>query len=157
MKHQFDTLRRILDCIDTEPHAEEAMITYVQDGLRQFVVHNPEFPILLRAIEHCINTQEQTEPLETLPHRQTHIQNTHQKHPARVANSLYTQLRLYSTCSCDTRHLEVARLRLDPHGRETDTENTQFEVLFLASSDSIRDSSCQSSVCWKEARVLVAR
>lgn len=77
------------------------------------------------------------------------------KYPAEVNNALYTQLRMHSSCSCDTQHLECPRLRLNPRHDKQDEADVSFDVLFAAGSRSIRATKCQLQ--WKEVKVLVAR
>ncbi|KAJ5376148.1 hypothetical protein N7509_013034 [Penicillium cosmopolitanum] len=150
----FDALWRISECKDSNTPAEEILINEIRRSLPHFVQENPEYPSLLRFIADCLHTTELPDGLP-IPDEQVHLNNKDTRYPAQVNDTLYTQLRMYSTCSCSTQHLEYARLRLDPeHGMQDDAD-IPFDLLFSAGAASCRTTNCHSR--WKEAKVFVAR
>lgn len=76
------------------------------------------------------------------------------KYPTQVNNNLYTQLRMYSSCSCSTQHLEHARLRLDLEHDTQENTGIPFELAF-AVSPKYCTTNCKFR--WKQAKITVAR
>ncbi|KAL2858224.1 hypothetical protein BJX68DRAFT_252860 [Aspergillus pseudodeflectus] len=127
-------LRRISECKESSTPTE---IVLAKDN-------NPEYPSLLRLIADCLHA---TNTPEEVPGG--HILSKEILYPAHVNNTLYTQLRMYSTCSCTTQHLDYARLRLDPEHDQQDAPDVSFDLLFLKGHTPC-EATCQSR--WKEAK-----
>ncbi|KAL3447098.1 hypothetical protein BJX65DRAFT_104527 [Aspergillus insuetus] len=142
-------LRGILECKDLITPTEIALAKDVQRSLHQFVQYNPEYPSLLRLIAECLHA---TNTPEEVP--DGHLLSKEILYPSHVNNTLYTHLRMYSTCSCTTQHLDYARLRLDPEHDQQDALDVSFDLLFVKGHSPCA-AKCQSR--WKEAKVLVAR
>jgi hypothetical protein len=142
-------LRRILKCKGSNTLTEIALAKDVQRSLRQFVQYNPEYPSLLRLIADCLHAMNTPEEVPDGRFLSKEI-----LYPTHVNNTLYTHLRMYSTCSCTTQHLDYARLRLDPENDQQDAPDVSFDLLFVKGHSSCA-AKCQSR--WKEAKVLVAR
>ncbi|CEJ60298.1 hypothetical protein PMG11_08877 [Penicillium brasilianum] len=96
-----------------------------------------------------------TESSDCLPEENLRLHSTDTKYPAQLNNTLYTQLRIHSSCSCGTQHLQCPRLRLNPGHDKHDDEHIPFDVLFSAGSVSSPTINCQFR--WKEVNVSVAR
>jgi hypothetical protein len=142
-------LRRISECKESSTPTEIVLAKDVQRSLLHFVQNNPEYPSLLRLIADCLHA---TNTPEEVP--DGHLLSKEILYPAHVNNTLYTQLRMYSTRSCTTQHLDYARLRLDPEHDQQDAPDVSFDLLFLKGHTPC-EANCQSR--WKEAKVLVAR
>lgn len=76
-------------------------------------------------------------------------------YPSQVNNILYDQLRIHSTCSCSTPHLDLTRLRLDFEHDKQDGVNIPFELLFAAGQTPCFAS--ESQIRWKETKIWVSR
>lgn len=152
----LNALWRISECKDSNTPAEGILINEVRRSLPLFIQENPEYASLLRFIADCLHTTDSELPDGLpIPDEQVHLNTKDTQYPAQVNDTLYTQLRMYSTCSCKTQHLEYARLRLDPeHGLQDDAD-IPFDLLFSAGATSYRTTNCHSR--WKEAKVFVAR
>jgi hypothetical protein len=119
-------LRRILEWKDSITPTEIALAKDVQRSLHQFVQYNPEYPSLLRLIADCLHAMNTPEELPD-----GHLLSKEILYPTHVNNTLYTHLRMYSTCSCTTQHLDYARLRLDPENDQQDAPDVSFDLLFV--------------------------
>ncbi|KAJ6153609.1 hypothetical protein N7470_006568 [Penicillium chermesinum] len=149
----YHILLRVSEIQKSRLAADRALANDVQQGLAQFVsLKNPEYPSLLRLITEFLGKQD-------LPSESSKEQivtwGANDRPHAQVNNALYNQLRIYSTCSCNTRHLEDARLRLDSDQTSWNHALVQFNLLFAASPSHCPESHPQPR--WKEGRVLVAR
>jgi hypothetical protein len=80
--------------------------------------------------------------------------NKDTKYPTQVNNTLYTQLRMYSSCSCSTQHLECARLRLGLEHDDKDNTGIPFELAFAVSP---KYCTTDRKFRWKQAKISVAR
>ncbi|KAF3396402.1 hypothetical protein F1880_006927 [Penicillium rolfsii] len=147
----FDALRKIVECKNSNTPAEKILVRDTRHSLMQFVRQNPEYPSLLRFIMLAIHV---TDSPDNTVDEQIRLNSNDFKNPAEINNSLYTQLRMHSSCSCDTQHLECPRLRLEPGHDNGDEADASFDVLFAAGSRSFRATKCQSR--WREVKVLVA-
>ncbi|KAF5015836.1 hypothetical protein F66182_12686, partial [Fusarium sp. NRRL 66182] len=121
----LDALQRILECMDSDPPAEEVLVRDIRRSLTQFVQQNLEYTSLLHFITEC---QHAMDSPDTPSDEQIRLFPKDTSYPAQVNNTLYTQLRMHSTCSCSTQHLENARLRLNPEHNTHDDENIPFEL-----------------------------
>ncbi|KAH8704079.1 hypothetical protein BGW36DRAFT_355458 [Talaromyces proteolyticus] len=147
----YNALRRILEVKDSNT-ADKILISDVRRNLLQFVRQSPEYPSLLHFIADCL---QETDSLDALPEDEIRLYNEDPKYTMRVNNTLYTQLRMHSTCSCSTQHLESARLRLDPEHDEQENADILFDMLFVSGPALYFETNCH--IRWKEAKILVAR
>jgi hypothetical protein len=138
--------------MDSNNTAEKSFIRDIRHSLLQFVQRNREYPPLLRFITDC---QHVTDSQESFPDEQIRLHNTEFKYPLQVNNTLYTQLRIHSTCSCHTQHLECPRLRLDPGHDKGNDADISFNVLFASGPTSSRTNNHQ--LRWKGVNILVDR
>lgn len=138
--------------MDSDPPAEEVLVRDIRRSLTQFVQQNLEYTSLLHFITEC---QHAMDSPDTPSDEQIRLFPKDTSYPAQVNNTLYTQLRMHSTCSCSTQHLENARLRLNPEHNTHDDENIPFELLFVAGTTSHHTTNCQYR--WREAKISVAR
>jgi hypothetical protein len=124
----------------------------LRHSLPQFVRKSPEYHVLLSLITDCLDTMDLPDPLSDEDTRPSY---TDPKHPVHINNTLYTYLRIYSSCSCSSQHLDYARLRLDVGHDKEEYADIPFELLFEASPGLAHNADC--SVRWKEARIWVPR
>lgn len=151
MEHgRFDALWRISKCKD--PETEKLLISDIRRSLPRFVQQNTEYPSLLRFIADYLHAVEQADPV---PGEQTQVYKKDNKNPTQVNNAVYTHLRMISSCSCCTQHLEYPRLRLDPEHHKPDDVDFPFDLLFEAGSTSLCTANCRP--LWKEVKILVSR
>lgn len=132
--------------------AEEILVRDIRRSLTQFVQQNLEYTSLLHFITDC---QRAMDSPDTTSDEQIRLFSKDTSYPTQVNNTLYTQLRMYSTCSCSTQHLDYARLRLNSEHDTRDDETIPFELLFAASTTSYHTTNCQYR--WREAKISVAR
>ncbi|KAL3462601.1 hypothetical protein BJX64DRAFT_288291 [Aspergillus heterothallicus] len=149
--HSLDALREILKYRNTNTPEKTKIIANLRHSLPIFVRKNPEYHVVLSLITDCLRVADSPDPTD----EHTLQSKTDSKYPVQVVNTLYTHLRLYSTCSCSSPHLDYARLRLDAGRYEERYSEVPFELLFTASPP--RTSNADCSLRWREARVWVAK
>jgi hypothetical protein len=125
-------------------------------GLGHFFVNSPEVPVLLKIIEEFLPTKAKESPDQKVDKDATQLE-TDPGYPRHVNNVLYSHLRMQISCSCRTRHLEKARLRLESGKVNFDEEAIRFELLFCASFSSPSRDLDGDSVLWQETDVFVPR
>ncbi|OJJ73115.1 hypothetical protein ASPBRDRAFT_73569 [Aspergillus brasiliensis CBS 101740] len=127
----------------------QTIIKETQEGLKQFVLHSPEYHTLLRLISDCL-TVDETEPL----YAEGYEDDRDIGYPGYLNEVLYTRLQTYATCGCRTGHLESTWLRLS-----TDTQmggdHVSFDLVFK--TNPFPPTSSPSFVRWKESNVTVPR
>ncbi|KAL4778460.1 hypothetical protein BJX76DRAFT_352607 [Aspergillus varians] len=159
----FSALQRILEYKDSNTIAEKNLTREIQSALSQFVLKNPEFPVLLQLLREYTCVEQSRESASIFADGQTYLGEEETAYPALTNNILYTQLRLHSTCACFLQHLQHVRLRLSPDQSGLEHDKIGFDLLLRASSDynnpstSHQGSIQQDKTWWKEAAVSVAR
>lgn len=130
------------------------MIDEVRRSLPHFVQKNPEYQSLLRLISDCMRD---SNSLDGQPDEQIQLHPVDREimYSPKINDAVYTQLRLYSTCSCHVQHLESTRLRLDTESSKLLSGDIPFDVLFVAKAPSCLETECE--VEWKEGKISVAR
>ncbi|KAL2812409.1 hypothetical protein BJX63DRAFT_396877 [Aspergillus granulosus] len=147
----LDTLQHILKHKDSNTPDEIRIIDDLRYSLPQFVQNDPEYHVLLRLIHDCRHETDLPDPLSNEDTRPSYADS---KYPDHVNNTLYAHLRIYSSCSCNSQHLEYARLRLDTGQDKEEYVDIPFEMLFEA-SPALAQANC--TVRWQEAKLWVPR
>ncbi|CRG89802.1 Nuclear pore complex protein Nup205 [Talaromyces islandicus] len=143
-------LWRIYECKNSNKSAGKLLVRDIRRSLRRFVQKNPEYPSLMRFISDYLHA---IDPVDAQVDEQI-LSDTDTKYLTQIFNTLYTQLRIYSSCSCSTQHLQNAWLRLDLERDSQDNTGVPFELAFAVgpgyctTSDKFR---------WKQAKISVAR
>ncbi|KAF9890247.1 hypothetical protein FE257_006159 [Aspergillus nanangensis] len=146
------TLQKILRYKDSDAPDGIKVINDLRLSLPEFVQKNPEYNVLLSLIADCLRMTDSTDPLSDADTRPAY---TDPKYPVHINNTLYTHLRIHSSCSCSAQHLDYARLRLDARHDKEKYADIPFELLFDASPVLAQNTGC--SLHWKEAKIWVSR
>ncbi|KAL4744103.1 hypothetical protein BDV11DRAFT_165792 [Aspergillus similis] len=150
-EQNLNPLHNILKYKDSNTPDELKVINDFRRSLSQFVRKDPEYHVLLSLITDYLHKPDLPDPL---PDEDKRPRYTDSKYPEHVNNTLYTHLRIHSSCSCNPQHLEYARLRLDTVQDKEEYADIPFEMLFEASS-ALAGANC--SMRWKEAKIWIPR
>ncbi|KAI9367893.1 hypothetical protein BJX61DRAFT_550917 [Aspergillus egyptiacus] len=126
----LDALRRIRNYKYADNPDKLPVLDDLRWGLPPFVRENPEYDVLLSLVSDCLRTADGSDALSG---EESRPRNPDSRYPAQVNNTLYTCLRLYSSCSCSPPHLDYARLRLDAGHDKEEYGEIPFELVFKTS------------------------